>query len=106
MGCGLLQPKLKIPGSYFAGRVEAVGRNTKQFRPGDEVFGDLSNCGRGGYAEYVCAPENVLAMKPASISFEKAAAVPETAEALQYYSEGHARGKVVITVDQNNNTSL
>src|SRR3989440_12385469 len=57
LGFGLLKPKLKIPGSDIAGRVEAVGRNAKQLRPGDEVFGDLSNCGRGGYAEYVCVPE-------------------------------------------------
>ena len=76
LGFGLLKPKLKIPGSDIAGQVEAVGRNAKQFRPGDEVFGDLSNCGRGGYAEYVCVPENVLALKPANISFEEAAAVP------------------------------
>ena len=79
LGFGLLKPKLKIPGSDIAGRVEGVGRNAKQFRPGDEVFGDLSNCGRGGYAEYVCVPENVLALKPANISFEEAAAVPEAA---------------------------
>src|SRR5438876_7480763 len=79
LGFGLLKPKLKIPGSDIAGRVEAVGRNAKQFRPGDEVFGDLTNCGRGGYAEYVCVPENVLALKPAKISFEEAAAVPEAA---------------------------
>src|SRR5438034_10232382 len=75
----LLKPKLKITGSDIAGRVAAVCRNAKQFRPGDEVFGDLSNCGRGGYAEYVCVPENVLALKPANISFEEAAAVPEAA---------------------------
>jgi len=74
---GLLKPKHKIPGSDIAGRVEAVGRNVTRFQPGDEVFGDLSNWGRGGYAGYVCAPENVLAMKPAKISFEEAAAVPE-----------------------------
>src|SRR5947208_4432642 len=100
MGCGLLQPKLKIPGSYFAGRVEAVGRNTKQFRPGDEVFGDLSNCGRGGYAEYVCVPENVLALKPANISFEEAAAVPEAAlvalQALRDKGQIQAGQKVLI----------
>src|SRR5713226_1263897 len=79
LGFGLLKPKLKIPGSDIAGRVEAVGRNAKQFRPGDEVFGDLSNCGRGCYAEYVCVPENVLALKPANMSFEEAAAVPVAA---------------------------
>jgi NADPH:quinone reductase-like Zn-dependent oxidoreductase len=78
MGMGLLKPKQKIPGGDIAGRVEAVGRNVKQFQPGDEVFGDLS-LGRGGYAEYVCAPKNALALKPANISFAEAAAVPEAA---------------------------
>ena len=52
---GLLKPKNKILGADIAGRVEAVGRNVKQFQPGDEVFGDyLSACGWGGFAEYVC----------------------------------------------------
>lgn len=79
MGGGILKPKYRIPGAEVAGRIEAVGRNVKQFRPGDEVFGDLSGCGRGGFAEYVCAPENALALKPANLSFEEAAAVPEAA---------------------------
>ena len=79
MGMGLLKPKHKIPGSDIAGRIEAVGRNVKQFLPGDEVFGDLSNCGRGGFAEYVCAPEHAIGLKPANLSFEEAAAVPEAA---------------------------
>src|SRR5438034_7971264 len=96
----LLKPKLKITGSDIAGRVAAVCRNAKQFRPGDEVFGDLSNCGRGGYAEYVCAPENVLAMKPAKISFEEAAAVPEAAlvalQALRDKGQIKAGQKVLI----------
>ncbi len=79
MGFGLLRPKGKILGSDIAGRVEAVGRNVKQFQPGDEVFGDLFECGRGGFAEYVCARENALALKPTNISFEEAAAVPMAA---------------------------
>ncbi|MHC4085464.1 MAG: NAD(P)-dependent alcohol dehydrogenase [Planctomycetota bacterium] len=79
MGSGLLKPRHKILGVDVAGRIEAVGRNVKQFHPGDEVFGDLSECGRGGYAEYVCARENALALKPANCSFEEAAAVPEAA---------------------------
>jgi NADPH:quinone reductase-like Zn-dependent oxidoreductase len=62
-----------------AGRVEAVGRNVKQFQPGDEVFGDISWCGKGAFAEYVSVPENVLALKPTNISFEEAAAVPVAA---------------------------
>src|SRR6266536_4687623 len=100
LGFGLLKPKLKIPGSDIAGRVEAVGRNAKQFRPGDEVFGDLSNCGRGGYAEYVCVPENVLALKPANISYEESAAVPEAAlvalQALRDKGQIKAGQKVLI----------
>ncbi len=76
---GLLKPKHKIPGGDIAGRVETVGRNAKQFQPGDEVFGDKAACGWGGFAEYVCVPENVLALKPASITFEEAAAVPQAA---------------------------
>jgi len=76
---GLLKPKIKILGVDIAGRVEAVGRNVKQFQPGDEVFGDISGCGWGGFAEYVCARENALALKPASMTFEEAAAVPQAA---------------------------
>ena len=73
---GLLTPSIQILGADIAGRVEAVGRNVKQFQPGDEVFGDLSECGWGGFAEHVCAHENFLALKPANLSFEEAAAVP------------------------------
>ncbi len=73
---GLLKPKNKIPGADVAGRVEAVGRNVTQFQPGDEVFGDMSGCGWGAFAEYATAPESIFAMKPANISFEEAAAVP------------------------------
>jgi len=73
---GLLKPKRKILGSDIAGRIEAVGKNIKQFKQGDEVFGDLSG-EWGGFAEYVCAKENFLALKPASMSFEEAAAIPQ-----------------------------
>jgi NADPH:quinone reductase-like Zn-dependent oxidoreductase len=73
---GLLKPKHKILGADVAGRVEAVGGNVEQFQPGDEVFGDISGYGWGGFAEYVCAPENALALKPAGMTFEEAAAVP------------------------------
>ena len=79
IGSGLLKPRHKILGVDIAGRVEAVGRNVKQFQSGEEVFGDLSECGRSGYAEYVCARENALALKPANCSFEEAVAVPEAA---------------------------
>jgi NADPH:quinone reductase-like Zn-dependent oxidoreductase len=73
---GFLKPKHKILGDDIAGRVEAVGPNVKQFHPGDEVFG-ISNF--GAFAEYVCVPENLLALKPASMTFEGAAAVPVAA---------------------------
>jgi len=76
---GLLKPKIKILGKDIAGRIEAVGRNVKQFQPGDEVFGDLSDFGFGAFAEYVSVPENALALKPANMTFEEAAAVPEAA---------------------------
>ena len=79
MGSGLLKPKNMLLGADVAGRVEAVGRNIKQFRPGDEVFGDLSICGWGGFAEYVSVPENALALKPVNLTFEEAAAVPQAA---------------------------
>jgi len=75
MGGGLLKPKDTRLGSDVAGRVEAVGENVKQFRPGDEVFGGR----HGAFAEYVCAREGLLASKPANISFEEAAAVPVAA---------------------------
>lgn len=78
-GFGLFRPKRQILGADIAGRVEAVGKDVKDFRPGDEVFGDLSWSGRGGLAEYVCAPESRLAHKPGNISFEQAAAVPMAA---------------------------
>ncbi len=77
---GPLKPKYKILGVDIAGRVEAVGRNVKQFQPGDEIWGDLSYPhGFGTFAEYVCVPENALRLKPASMTFEEAAAVPTAA---------------------------
>ena len=77
--CGLLKPKIKIPGAEIAGQVEAVGRNVKKFQLGDEVYGDISECGFGGFAEYVCVDENALALKPASMTFVEAAAIPHAA---------------------------
>jgi NADPH:quinone reductase-like Zn-dependent oxidoreductase len=70
---GLRGPKDSGLGSDVAGRVEAVGRNVTRFRPGDEVFADVL---RGGFAEYVCVPEDLLGLKPANLTFEQAAAVP------------------------------
>jgi NADPH:quinone reductase-like Zn-dependent oxidoreductase len=72
---GLRKPKNGRPGVDVAGQVEAVGRNVKQFKPGDEVFGVC----KGAFAEYACVVEDKLALKPANISFEDAAAVPVAA---------------------------
>lgn len=72
---GLLRPKNQRLGSDMAGRVEAVGINVKQFRPGDEVFGFTN----GAFAEYACSRAGAVALKPANISFEEAAAVPVAA---------------------------
>ncbi|WP_426250668.1 NAD(P)-dependent alcohol dehydrogenase [Paenibacillus pabuli] len=73
------QPRYRILGADVAGRVIAAGSSAKRFKPGDEVFGDLSGCGWGGFAEYVCARENVLTPKPAAINFVQAAAIPQAA---------------------------
>ena len=79
MGVGLFQPNNTILGADVAGQVEAVGKNVKQFHPGDAVFGDIFGLGSGSFAEYVSVPESALALKPSNISFEEAAAVPVAA---------------------------
>lgn len=76
---GLLRPGNKIPGTDVAGEVEAVGTNISQLQPGDEVMGDLFMFGAGAYAEYVCAPEEALTLKPASMTFEEASTYPQAA---------------------------
>ena len=73
---GLLKPKIRILGSDIEGWVEAVGGNVTQFQPGDEVFGDTFGS-FGGFAEYVCAREDKLMLKPATMTFEQAAALPQ-----------------------------
>jgi NADPH:quinone reductase-like Zn-dependent oxidoreductase len=96
MGGGLFEPKDKSLGADFAGRVEAVGVRITQYKPGDEVFGIR----RGSFAEYVCAPEKWVALKPANISFEAAAAVPVAAltalQALRDPGKIQAGQKVLI----------
>lgn len=97
---GLLKPKFNIPGADIAGRVEAVGRNVKEFHPGDEVFGNLFACGLGGFAEYACASEDALVLKPANLSFDEAAAVPLAAvtalQALCYKGSIQPGQKVLV----------
>lgn len=77
--CGLLAPKVGIPGVDVAGVVEAVGENVSRFQVGDAVYGDLSESGFGAFAEYVCAPVTALSHKPERMSFIEAAAMPHAA---------------------------
>ncbi|MDH3976297.1 MAG: NAD(P)-dependent alcohol dehydrogenase [Deltaproteobacteria bacterium] len=98
---GLLKPKrIKILGCDIAGRIESVGKNVKQFQPGDEVFGDLSRSGWGGFAEYVSAREKALTLKPAGMTFEQAAALPQAAllalQGLKHKGKVQPRQKVLI----------
>lgn len=80
MGGGFLRPKQTVPGTDMAGVVERVGRNVTTFRPGDEVFGETSHghpwMNGGAYAEYAAVPADLLALKPAHVTFEQAASVP------------------------------
>jgi NADPH:quinone reductase-like Zn-dependent oxidoreductase len=73
---GLRRPGYPILGSDIAGQVERAGKNITQFQPGDEVFGEIPGY-HGGFAEYACAPERTLARKPAGLTFEQAAAIPQ-----------------------------
>jgi NADPH:quinone reductase-like Zn-dependent oxidoreductase len=73
---GPLRPRHHILGSDVAGRVEAVGRTTTRFQPGDDVFADILSS-MGGFAEYVCVPERALAPLPAGMTYEEAAALPQ-----------------------------
>jgi len=78
MKMGLI-PKRKIFGADISGYVESTGKNITQFKPGDEVMGDLASFGFGGCAEYVSVPERAVIIKPSKISFEEAATLPMAA---------------------------
>jgi NADPH:quinone reductase-like Zn-dependent oxidoreductase len=79
MATGLRRPRIRGLGVDVAGQVEAVGKNVTDFREGDEVFGNMTEHGLGAYAEYVCAPARAFALKPAKLTFEEAATVPQSA---------------------------
>lgn len=96
---GLFKPKEPVLGADIAGIVERVGNQVKEFKVGDEVLGDIADAGFGGFAEYVSVPEKLLARKPASISFEQAAALPQAGLlALQglRFGEGIKPGQEVL----------
>ena len=75
---GMFQPQHRVLGSEIAGVVEAVGPGVTEFKPGDEVFGDLSTSGWGGFAEYAVGRAERMAHKPAELSFEAAATLPQS----------------------------
>ncbi|TET00363.1 MAG: NAD(P)-dependent alcohol dehydrogenase [Promethearchaeota archaeon] len=94
------KPRYKILGSDIAGRIEAVGRNVKQFQPGDDIIVDLSRYGFGAFAEYVCVPEKALLLKSARMTFEEAATLPQAAilalQGLRDKKQIQPREKVLI----------
>jgi NADPH:quinone reductase-like Zn-dependent oxidoreductase len=79
MGTGLRTPRYRGLGFDAAGQVEAVGKDVTRFKPGDEVFADLTQFGWGAFAEFACAPERAWALKPARLTFEEAATIPQAA---------------------------
>ena len=93
---GIGKPKIKRPGVDVAGEVETVGSNVTQFKPGDSVFGLC----KGAFAEYVCAPESALVIKPDNVTFEQAASVPVAAftalQGLRDKGQIQPRQKVLI----------
>jgi NADPH:quinone reductase-like Zn-dependent oxidoreductase len=97
---GLLRPKHRILGGDIAGRVEAVGSDVNQFKPGDEVYANLLDHGNGGFAEYVSVPVEAMSFKPANLSFEQAAAVPMAGvtalQGLRHHGEIRAGQRVLI----------
>jgi NADPH:quinone reductase-like Zn-dependent oxidoreductase len=99
MSMGII-PGNKVFGADVAGVVESVGDGVRDLKVGDAVFGDLASAGFGGFAEYVVAPENLLAKKPDSVTFEQAAAVPMAAltalQALRDQGKIQAGKKVLV----------
>jgi NADPH:quinone reductase-like Zn-dependent oxidoreductase len=97
---GLLRPKHKILGGDIAGQVETVGSDVSRFKPGDEIYANLLDHGFGGFAEFVSVPVDVMALKPANLSFEEAAAVPMAAvtalQGLSHHGEIQPDQKILI----------
>ncbi len=99
--CGLWNPRVQVPGVDVAGRVEAVGPEVRSLQIGDAVYGDLSESGFGAFAEYVCAPETALALKPENLDFVEAAAIPHAGllalQALRDWGGLRAEHRLLIT---------
>lgn len=97
---GFIKPNLRILGCDVAGVVEAVGTGVTQFKVGDAVMGDISESGWGGFAEYTCAKEKYLAIKPDRLTFEQAAAIPQAGglalEAIRYHKAIQPGDEILI----------
>jgi NADPH:quinone reductase-like Zn-dependent oxidoreductase len=89
---GLRGPKVAVRGTDFAGTVEAVGPGVTRFRPGDEVYGEAN----AAFADYVCAPESVMAAKPRNLAFARAAAIPLAANTALMGLRGIHSGQRVL----------
>lgn len=76
---GLFKPKVSILGAEVAGTIASVGPRATRFQLGDRIYGDISEAGFGGFAEYVCVRETALARMPSGMAFEQAAALPHAA---------------------------
>lgn len=97
---GLLKPKYNILGADIAGTVEAISSDVNHISVGDEVFGDISGCGWGGFAEYVSVDPEALTLKPASMTFEQAAAIPQAGVlALQGLDKGQIQQAKKILIN-------
>ena len=100
MGYGVFKPKYSITGGDIAGRVESVGKDVKQFKPGDDVFADIWDDRPGAYAEYVAVPEKMLVPKPVNLTYEEAATFPQASvvalQGLRNKGQIQAEHKVLI----------